>query len=151
MIARASLHRLGFLGVVLLLFGAEPALATDQLVLIASVSSPASTLNAIDIQKLFLGLTIFLDGKELRPLRNESDESTRRIFYQDIIGMSEPTYERRLLAVTLQQGRTAPPVFRDSMSLLNAVAADPYAISYAWAKEVGRDRRIRILKVLGRE
>lgn len=151
MIFHASLHRLRLLGVVLLLCGARPVLATDQLVLIASVSSPVSTLNAVDIQKLFLGLTIFVEGKGLHPMRNESDESTRQIFYQDIISMSESTYQRRLLALTLQQGRTSPPVFRSSRALLNAVAADPYAVSYAWAKEAGRDTRIRILKVLGRE
>ena len=151
MIARTSLHRLGLLGVVLLLYCAKPAIAADQLVLIASANSPVSTLDAIEIQKLFLGLTIIADGKALRPLRNETDDSTRQIFYQNVISMSEPTYGRRMLALTLQQGRTAPPVYRDSKSLLNAVAADPYAISYAWAKEASRDTRIRILKILGRE
>ena len=70
---------------------------------------------------------------------------------ENVISMSEPTYGRRMLALTLQQGRTALPVYRDSKSLLNAVAADPYAISYAWAKEASRDTRIRILKILGRE
>lgn len=148
---RRSFRWLAALVGVLLLYGARPAMAADRLVLIASVNAPLSSLNSLEIQKLFLGLTVVTNGLDVHPLRNESDEAMRQLFYQDVVSMSEPTYERRLLALTLQQGRTAPPVYRDSRSLLNAIAADPHAISYAWASEVARDARIRILKFLGSE
>ncbi|MBS0387107.1 MAG: hypothetical protein JSR15_01405 [Proteobacteria bacterium] len=136
---------------VLLLYGARPAAAADHLVLIASVNAPVSSLNSLEIQKLFLGLTVVTNGIDLHPLRNESDEAMRQLFYQDVVSMSEPVYERRLLALTLQQGRTAPPVYRDTRALLNALAADPHAVSYAWASDIARDGRVRILKLLGRE
>ncbi len=151
MTASASIRRLGLLVGVLWLHLVQPAYAADRLVLIASTSASVSTLNSLEIQKLFLGLTVVANGGDLHPLRNESDEGMRELFYQDIISMSEPTYERRLLALTLQQGRTTPPIYRDSRALFNAVAADPHAISYAWAAEARRDPRIRILKVLGSE
>ena len=149
--ASTSIRRLPALVGVLLLYCAPPAIAADRLVLIASANGPVSMLNSLEIQKLFLGLTVVTNGGVLHPLRNESDEGMRELFYQDIISMSELTYERRLLALTLQQGRTNPPIFRDSRALLNAVAADPYAISYAWAADARRDGRVRILKVLGSE
>jgi hypothetical protein len=65
--------------------------------------------------------------------------------------MSESTYERRLLALTLQQGRTAPPIYKSARELLSAVAADPAAISFAWAADVANDPRIKVLRVLGQE
>jgi hypothetical protein len=146
-----SIRRLGLLAGVLLLHFAQPACAADRLVLIASASGTVSSLNSLEIQKLFLGLTVVANGGDLHPLRNDSDGSMRELFYQDIISMSEATYERRLLSLTLQQGRTTPPIYRDSRALFNAVAADPHAVSYAWAADARRDARIRILKVLGSE
>lgn len=149
--AHRSIRRLVALVAVLLLCGTGPALAADRLVLVASVKAPVSSLNSLEIQKLFLGLTVASNGVDLHPLRNESDEAIRQLFYQDVVSMSEPIYERRLLELTLQQGRTAPPAYRDTRALLNAIAADPRAISYVWASEAARDARIRILKLLGSE
>ena len=93
----------------------------------------------------------YAGGSALHPLRNESDQLLREIFYQDIISMSELTYERRLLALTLQQGRTAPPIYKSSRQLVSAVASDPAAISFAWATEVANDPRIKVLRVVGQE
>jgi hypothetical protein len=149
--ARFASRRLGLLLAALLLIRGQFVFAADRLVLIASANSPVLELNSLEIQKLFLGLTVFVGGKELHPLRNESDDFMRQIFYQDIISMSETTYERRLLALTLQQGRTAPPLYHDTKALLSAVAADPNAVSFAWAAAVGGDARIKVLRVLGHE
>lgn len=147
----AQMRRFGVLLGVLWMLLVQPAFAADRLVLIASANGPVNALNSLEVQKLFLGLTVVAEGGDLHPLRNESDESMRELFYQDIISMSELTYERRLLSLTLQQGRTTPPIYRDSKALFNAVAADPHAISYAWSAEVRKDPRLRILKVLGNE
>jgi hypothetical protein len=65
--------------------------------------------------------------------------------------MSESAYERRVLALTLQQGRTAPPLYRNTKMLLDAVATDPAAVSYAWAADVAKDPRIKTLRVLWHE
>ena len=150
-IALLPSRQLRRLGMLLLLCSAFPAFAADQVVLIVSANSPVSSLNILEIHKLFLGLTVNVNGTALRPLRNESDQSTRQIFYQNIVSMSETVYERRVLAQTLQNGRTAPPIFRTSEALMNAVAGDFYAVSYAWAAEASIDKRVRILRNLGRE
>jgi hypothetical protein len=62
--------------------------------------------------------------------------------------MTDMTYDRRLLRLALQGGRSLPPVFVDKVSLINAVAADPTAVSFAWAKDVQHDKRIKVLRVL---
>lgn len=130
---------------------AQPSWAGQRIVLIASVRSPVNSLNSLNVQKLFLGLTVSADGTDLHALRNESDDFLRQIFYQNVISMSEPTYERRLLAWTLQQGRTTPPIYRDTNSLLAAIALDPLAVSFAWESDVARDPRIKILRILWQE
>jgi hypothetical protein len=150
-ITRATQLRRRLLGVVLFLLGTTAAVAADRVVLIANVNNPVSVLNTLEVQKLFLGLTLPAGRSTQHPLRNESDELLRQIFYQNIISMSESTYERRLLALTLQQGRTAPPIYKSSRELLSAVAADPAAISFAWAADVANDPRIKVLRVLGQE
>jgi hypothetical protein len=148
---RATQLRRRLLGVVLFLLGTTAAVAADRVVLIANVNNPVSVLNTLEVQKLFLGLTLPAGRSTQHPLRNESDEILRQIFYQNIISMSESTYERRLLALTLQQGRTAPPIYKSARELLSAVAADPAAISFAWAADVANDPRIKVLRVLGQE
>jgi hypothetical protein len=62
--------------------------------------------------------------------------------------MSDITYDRSLLRLTLIQGQRQPTAYKDIALLLKAVAADPIAVSYAWSKDVAREPRIRILRVL---
>ena len=149
--SRATRRLLAHVGVLLLMCCGPSAVAADRLVLIVSAHSPVTALNSPEIQKLFLGLTVITNGDVLRPLRNESEEFIRQIFFQSIVSMSESAYERRVLALTLQQGRTAPPLYRNTKMLLDAVAADPAAVSYAWAADVAKDPRIKTLRVLWHE
>jgi hypothetical protein len=149
--SRNTRRLLAHVGALMLMCSSPRAVAAGRLVLIVSANSPVTSLNSPEIQKLFLGLTVITNGDVLRPLRNESEEFIRQIFFQSIVSMSESAYERRVLALTLQQGRTAPPLYRNTKMLLDVVAADPAAVSYAWAADVAKDPRIRTLRVLWHE
>ena len=149
--SRATRRLSAHVGALLLMCCSLSALSADRLVLIVSAKSPVTALNSPEIQKLFLGLTVMTNDDVLRPLRNESEEIIRQIFFQSIVSMSESAYERRVLALTLQQGRTAPPLYRNTKMLLDAVATDPAAVSYAWAADVAKDPRIKTLRVLWHE
>lgn len=127
---------------------AAPAAADDRLVLVVSAGSQVTSLNSIEVQRLFVGLTVIVNDRPLRAVRNESDELMQHIFFQNIVSMSESAYDRRMLTLTLQQGRTAPPVLRSTKAVFDALAADPYAVSFAWAGDAERDPRIRPLRVL---
>jgi hypothetical protein len=131
-----------------LLAAAVPAFADEQLVLVVSAGSKVEQLDSLELRKLFLGLTVTYDGSRLRPVLNETDVRVKEIFLQNIISMSDITYDRRLLRLALIQGQTQPAVYKDIGQLIEAVAADPSAVSYAWAKDVAHDARIRILRVL---
>jgi hypothetical protein len=131
-----------------LLTAAMPALAGEQLVLIVSAASKIEQLDSLEVRKLFLGLTVTHNGNRLRPVLNESDGRVKQIFLQNIVSMSDITYDRRLLRLSLIQGQTQPTAYKNITLLINSVAADPSAVSYAWAKDVAHETRIRILRVL---
>jgi hypothetical protein len=131
-----------------LLAVASPAWADDQLVLIVSADSKIEQLDSLEVRKLFLGLTVTHNGERLRPILNEADARVKEVFLQNDVSMSDITYDRRLLRLALQQGRTQPTTYKDTALLLKAVATDPIAVSYAWAKDVAHDPGVKIIRVL---
>ena len=125
-----------------------PAFADETVVLIVSAESKVEQLDSLEVRKLFLGMTVTHNGDRLRPLLNESDPRLKDVFLQNIVSMTDMTYDRRILLLALQGGRSLPAVYTNSATLINSVAADPTAVSFAWAKDVQHDKRIRILRVL---
>lgn len=135
-----------------LLFSTAQAPAAERtMVLIVSAASPVQHLDIIDVRKLFLGLTVMGNDRPLRAIDNRSDDKLHQAFLQNVIAMPERSYEMRLLSITLQQGARRPEVFQATPDLLNAVAADPRAVSVAWATDVAKDHRIKVLRVLWRD
>jgi hypothetical protein len=131
-----------------LLTATAPSFAAEELVLIVSADSKVDQLDSLEVRKLFLGLTVIHDGDRLRPVLDEVDARIKEIFLQNIVSMSDPTYDRSLLRLALIQGQIKPVAYKDIAQLIKAVAADPTAVSYAWEKDVAHDSRIKILRVL---
>jgi len=131
-----------------LLIAAKPLWAAEQLVLIVSADSKIEQLDSLEVRKLFLGLTVTHDGDRLRPVLDEADPRIKEIFLQNIVSMSDTTYDRSVLRLALIQGQIKPIAYKDMALLIKAVESDPTAVSYAWAKDVAHDPRIKILRVL---
>jgi hypothetical protein len=131
-----------------LLMASQRLLAAEQLVLIVSADSKVEQLDSLEVRKLFLGLTVTQHGDRLRPVLNESDSRVKEIFLQNVVSMSDTTYDRSVLRLTLIQGQAKPTVYRNLELLLKAVIADPTAVSYAWAKDVAQNPRIKLLRVI---
>lgn len=127
---------------------ARPALGDDRLLLVVGANSHITALNSLEVRKLFLGLTVIVDERRLRGLRNESDEQMRLVFFQNIVSMSESVYDRRMLAMTLQQGRATPRAFDHTQQVFDVLADDADAVSYAWSADVQKDPRVKALRVL---
>jgi hypothetical protein len=132
----------------LLLGAALPALAGEELVLFVSARSDVDQLDSPLVRRLFLGLTVTQHGTRLRPVLNEADPQIKELFLQNIVSMSDSTYDRYVLRLSLLQGRTQPTVYRTSVQLINAVAADPTVVGYVWAREVAHDPRVKIIRIL---
>jgi hypothetical protein len=133
---------------VLLLSTVTPAFAGEELVLIVSTRSDVDQLDSTLVRRLFLGLTVTRHGNRLRPVLNEADPEIKELFLQNIVSMSDSTYDRYVLRLSLLQGRTQPTVYRNNAELINVVAADPTVVGYVWARDVAHDPRIRILRIV---
>ncbi len=131
-----------------LLTASQPVMAGEQLVLIVSADSKVDQLDSREVRKLFLGLTVNHSGDRLRPVVDEADARVKEIFLQNIVSMSETTYDRSVLRLALIQGQVKPIAYKNIALLINAVIADPTAVSYAWAKDVANNPRIKVLRVL---
>jgi len=133
---------------VTLLTATSAVWAAEQLVLIVSADSKVEQLDSLEVRKLFLGLTVTHDGDRLRPVLDEADPRIKEIFLQNIVSMSDTTYDRSVLRLALIQGQIKPIAYKEMALLIKAVESDPTAVSYAWAKDVAHDPRIKILRVL---
>jgi hypothetical protein len=120
----------------------------DSVVLIVSASSPIQQLRSGDLRKLFMGFDVVLDNVELRAVRNRSDARLDAIFLQNIVDLSELVYERQLLARKLQNAASLPAEYRSEQLLLDAVARDPRAVSFAWSTSTLTRSDIRVLRIL---
>jgi hypothetical protein len=132
----------------LLLGTVTPAFAGEELVLIVSTRSDIDQLDSPLIRRLFLGLTVTQHGIRLRPVLNEAEPEIKELFLQNIVSMSDSTYDRYVLRLALLQGRTQPSVYRNNAELINAVVADPTVVGYAWARDVAHNPRVRILRIV---
>ncbi len=132
---------------VLLLGALQPAIAREELVLIVSAKSGIQELDSPAVRKLFLGLTVTQGGIRPHAALNTANPQIKELFLQNIVSMSDSTYDRYLLR-SLLQGRTQPQAYSNEKELVDAVAADPTLVSYVWATDVAHDPRIRTLRVL---
>ena len=141
------------LGLLLLLFGGVLPVGArgDRVVLIVNATSPVAMLDAVDIKRLFLGIPVERGGVTLHALLNNSDEQLKMVFLQYVVSMSEQAYQRRLLMLTLEQGRRMPTVYEDGAGLLSAVGAKSGAVSYAWESAALRNPHVRVLRELWHE
>ena len=104
---------------------AEPAL-----VLVASAHSAIQRLSPDETRKLYLGIPMIVDGKRVRPLRNNTDPLVQEMFMQKVMFMSTPAYERQILSRVFRMGGTRPAAYGDMNELLKAIEADPAAVTY---------------------
>jgi hypothetical protein len=122
--------------------------ASQVVVLVVPANSPVTSLDSVSVRKLFLGLPVLLNGNVLHPLRNRSDPRLDEIFLQQVVAMSQSSYDRQVLNAVNRQGAFRPAEFSSMPALLSALAADPDSVSYMWQSEVGHNGTVRVIRVL---
>lgn len=127
---------------------AQAVMAGEQVVLVADAKSPLHDLDSLELRKIYLGYPVWHDARIVKGLRNTGDRNLNRIFHQTVVAMSEKSYERRLLAMTLREGIPRPPEYNDTESLARALLQDPYSVSYMWKATADQLPQIKILSVL---
>lgn len=131
-----------------LVAGRAFALDGEAVVLVTAEPDPDFSLGTVELRRLFLGFVVLHDGQALRPVRNRSDARLDQVFYQHIVAMSPEGYERRLLSLSLQQGRPPPQVVDSTEELIATLLTVPHAISFAWRRDIAAATRLREVRVL---
>jgi hypothetical protein len=126
------------------------AAAEDRaLVLVVRSDSPIESIDSIELRKLYLGISVRRNGRTLQPLLNRTSLRLEQIFLQNIVAMSEASYERRVLQMAVKFGRPTPRAFTKPEELRTALLADSHAVTYMWSDETGPE--LRALRILWRE
>ena len=139
-----------WLGIGALCAGRAAASGNDAVVLATAEPDAQPALTSVQVRKLFLGFTVLHGGHVLRPVRNRSDELLDKIFLQHVMTMSAEAYERRLLALTLQQGRPRPAEVHSRDELIKALLGIPHSVSFAWQSDLDGVPAIHAVRTLWR-
>jgi len=140
------------LAIVLILCLAAPVRPASQVaVLVVRADSPVRELDSVSVRKLFLGRPVLVNGSPLHPLRNRSDALLDEIFLQQIVGLSQSSYDRQMLIGVNRQLALRPPEYSSVAGLVSALTADPNAVSFMWLRDVGHNPNIRVIRVLWSE
>ena len=134
-----------------LTFVVQTSLADVAVVLVTHKDSPIQSISSLDIRKVYLGISVSINGNTIRALRRRDDERLNQIFLQSVIAMSERSYERRLVSLMLKFGTPRPAEVDDSDELLESLVTIPSSIAYMWKSEAEVDPRVRIIGVLWQE
>ena len=129
---------------------AAPPHRDRSIVLFTTEPDPDMSLATLDLRKLYLGFTVRHEGHQLRPIRNRCDETLDAVFLQYVMAMSEEIYERRLLELSLQQGRPRPIEVTSLDELIRAMAVAPHSVSFAWSTDLARIPGAHPIRVLWR-
>jgi len=132
-----------------LLAAPDSARADHIMVLVVRADSSLDNVSSIDLRKLYLGFTVNdAQGEPIRAATNSSNPNLWQAFLQNVMGMSDRSYHRRLLTLTLQSGRARPEVFDNLDGVLNSVESTGNTITFAWREDVENRDEIKILRVL---
>jgi hypothetical protein len=120
----------------------------SRLALVASTESATQKFTPAQLRKVFLGLEDKHAGNSVRPLRNMSDRRLYDVFLQKVVFMSARNYERLLLSRVINMGGRRPPIYSSQKNLVQALRADPFAVSYMWETTAKNTPGIKILQPL---
>lgn len=132
-----------------LLLGAPLGSAGSQsVVLVVRADSAVVDLDPVSVRKLFLGVPVLVNGSPLHPIRNRSDTQLDQIFLQVIAAMSRSAYDRQILIGLNRHGWLRPEELDSSSRILDKLSVDPNAVTFMWQRDVARNPKIRVIRVL---
>jgi hypothetical protein len=73
-----------------------------------------------------------------------------KIFLQHVISMSAEAYERRVLSMSLRQGRPRPTEVYSRDALIRDLLEIPHSVSFSWQTDVQDVPGIRAVRTLWR-
>ena len=118
--------------------------AEPRLVLVASARSALTELSPGTVRRLYLGLPILQEGHQIVPLRN-TDPALQEVFLQRVLFMSAQAYERQCSAQVFRNGGNRVREFAKLGPLLEALANEPWSVTYMDAETAASLPDLKIL------
>lgn len=141
---------MAFVALVTLFLWSGTVSAERTVVLITTAQCPVAELSNLEIRKAYLGVTVRAEDAAIRPLRLVADAALNRVFFQNIVAMSEKSYARRALSLALKFGTPRPEEFQDVGEALRALRRTHCGILFMWAEDARSADAARTIKVLWR-
>lgn len=125
---------------------AMPAVHADELsiVIVTSADSNIKSISAKEARRAYLGASIVVDGTEIKPLINETDQLAQEVFLQKVLFMSGDAYKRLLLARAFRGGSHLY-AYRNIRELVAALQQDHAAISFMLHETADNTPGMRII------
>jgi len=136
-----------FAALLLVVLICSPVCAQERVLLVAAADSPLQTLSSFEVRKIYLGISVFKDGHSVRAIRNDTDQRLKAVFLQSVVGLSEDSYERRLLTNTFKFATARPERISKTSDMTPLLRADPYAVTYIWGTDIAPPG-FKVLRVL---
>jgi len=130
---------------------AHSSVAEVAVVLVASKDSPIESISSLDTRKAYFGMTVTVEGNTVRALRRSDDARLNQIFMQSVIAMSQRSYERRLLSLTLKFATPRPVEVDNWDELLKVLTENLSTIGYMWKSDAESEPNVKIIRVLWQE
>jgi hypothetical protein len=138
-------QKIAILLAVYVLLSAPMARAEEQrIAIVVNAESGIKAISAKQVRRAYLGASIVLNGIEVRPLLNQSDQLAVEVFLQRILFMSAEAYERQLIAHSFQGG-SRPRAYENMTALLTALHNDNAAITFMLYDTAIKTTGIRII------
>lgn len=113
------------------------AQAPASIVVIAQKGSPASTLTAADVKRLYSGgRAVHPAASALRPLDYSTDLAIRDPYYLALTGRDGRQMRSFWAQLVLSGGGRGPTCYPSAAAIVREILSDPRAIGYVWDNEV---------------
>jgi hypothetical protein len=116
----------------------------QRIAIVASAGSGIKVISAKRVRRAYLGASIVLDGVEIKPLLNQTDQFAEEVFLQKVLFMSAEAYERQLLARAFRGG-SRPKAYENLTDLLAALHNDNATITFMLYETAINTPGIRII------
>ncbi len=120
----------------------------ESVVLVTAETCPLTTISTLDLRKAYLGVTVTIDGRRLRPVLMRGDEKLEQIFYQSVVAMSKKSYERRRLSLALKYGTPRLAEFDDVEAVSEVLRSDGCTITFIWGRDAESLQGVKTIKLL---
>jgi hypothetical protein len=122
-----------------------------DLVIVASAKSTLPRFTPTEVRRMYLGIPMVHDGRQVYPLHNVSDKEGDEVFMQKVLFMSSSAYEKRIVSLTFRNGVSQIVNYKTLDSLVKALNDDVFCLTVMTQEAVASVPGVKVLGALWQE